>query len=60
MGLTRVAEAPGALDGRLFRAVGVVDRPDLADGAPAQVVRAAALVGERVVREGEVLINRRP
>ena len=60
MGLTRVAEPPVTLDGRLFRAVGIVERPDLADGAPAQVVRAMILAGERVVREGEVLINRRP
>lgn len=59
-GLTRIAEPPLPMDGRLFRVVGIVQRHDLADGAPAQVVRAAALAGERVVREGEVLINRRP
>ena len=60
MGLTRLAEPPVMLDGRLFRVVGVVERPDLADGAAAQVVRAAAVAGEQVLREGEVLINRRP
>jgi len=59
-GLTRIATPPAELDGRLFRAVGVVERHDLADGAPAHVVRAAALAGDRVVREGEVLVNRRP
>ncbi len=59
-GLTRIAKPPAELDGRLFRAVGVVERHDLADGAPAHVVRAAALAGDRVVREGEVLVNRRP
>ncbi len=58
-GLARIAKTPAALDGRLFRVVGVVERHDLADGAPARVVRAAALSGDRVVREGEVLVNRR-
>ena len=58
-GLTRVATPSAVLDGRLFRVVGVVERQDLADGTPAQVVRAAALAGGRVIREGEVLINRR-
>ena len=58
-GLTRIAKPPAALDGKVFRVVGVVERHDLADGTPAQVVRAAALAGDRVVREGEVLVNRR-
>jgi len=59
-GLARRALATEPLDGRLFRVVGTVERLDLPDGAPAQVVRAAALAGDRVVREGEVLVNRRP
>jgi len=58
-GVSRRAEATEPLDGRLFRVVGTVELPDLPDGVPAQVVRAAALSSGRVVREGEVLINRR-
>ncbi|HTP27817.1 MAG TPA: nucleotide exchange factor GrpE, partial [Anaeromyxobacteraceae bacterium] len=58
-GLTRIAKPPSVLDGRIFRVVGVVERHDLADGTPAQVVRAAALAGDRLIREGEVLVNRR-
>ena len=59
-GLSRHAVAGEPLDGKLFRVVGTVERADMPDGAPAQVVRAAALAGGRVVREGEILINRRP
>jgi hypothetical protein len=58
-GLARYAAATEPLDGRLFRIVGTVDRADLHDGAPVQVVRAAAIAGDRVIREGEIIINRR-
>lgn len=57
-GITRLAKAEGPLDGRVFRVVGTVDRPDLPAGTPAEVVRAAVLSGDRVLREGEVLVNR--
>lgn len=59
-GLRRHAIAHDPLDGKLFRVVGTVERVDLPEGAPAEVVRAAALAGEHLVREGEVLVNRRP
>ncbi len=59
-GVARRAQVSEPIDGKLFRVVGTVERSDLPDGAPAQVVRAAALAGDRVVREGEVLVNRRP
>lgn len=60
LGVARRASATEPLDGKLFRVVGTVQRPDLPDGAPAQVVRAAAFLGDRLLREGEVLVNRRP
>ncbi len=59
-GLSRRAAAPEPLDGKLFRVVGTVERTDLPDGAPVAVVRAAALAGDRIVREGEILVSRRP
>jgi len=58
-GLARRPAASEPLDGKLFRVVGTIERPDLPNGAPAQVVRAAVSMGERVIREGEVLVNRR-
>lgn len=58
-GVTRLSQASSPLDGRTFRVVGTVQRPDLAEGEPALVVRAAARRGDRLVREGEVLVNRR-
>jgi hypothetical protein len=60
LGVARRASATEPLDGKLFRVVGTVQRPDLPDGAPTQVVRAAAFLGGRLLREGEVLVNRRP
>jgi molecular chaperone GrpE (heat shock protein) len=59
-GLSRRAAASAPLDGKVFRVVGTVERTDLPDGSPVEVVRAAALAGDRLVREGEVLVNRRP
>jgi molecular chaperone GrpE (heat shock protein) len=58
-GLVRVSAPARLTDGKLFRVVGTEQLPDLADGAIARLVRAAVLDGERVVREGEVTINRR-
>lgn len=58
-GLSRRVVATMPLDGKVFRVVGTVQREDLPDGALAQVVRAAVVAGDRVVREGEILINRR-
>lgn len=56
--LTRLVVADEPLDGRVFRVIGTLDRPDLPAGTPVEVVRAAVLSGDRVVREGEVLVNR--
>lgn len=46
-------------DGRLFRVVGAHEAPGLPEGVVSRVVRAAVVRGDRVIREGEVLTNRR-
>lgn len=46
-------------DGRLFRVVGAHEEPSLPDGVVSRVVRAAVVSGDRIIREGEVLTNRR-
>jgi molecular chaperone GrpE (heat shock protein) len=58
-GLVRVGAPERLGDGKLFRVVGTERVPDLADGAIARLVRSAVLEGDRVVREGEVIVNRR-
>ncbi len=57
--LVRIAELTAPIDGRLFRVVGSEQLAELPDGAPVRVVRAAVRRGDRVVREGEVIVNRR-
>jgi len=57
--LVRLAEPTTPIDGRLFRVVGAEHVSELPDGAPVRVVRAAVRRGDRVVREGEVIVNRR-
>jgi molecular chaperone GrpE (heat shock protein) len=57
--LCRVGAPGNPIDGRLFRVSGTVDLPGLPHGAIAQVVRAAVVRGHALVREGEVLANRR-
>lgn len=57
--MSRVVPVGDRPDGRLFRVVGTLEQPDLPEGVVARVVRAAIVRGDRVVREGEVLINRR-
>ncbi len=59
-GLTRLAPVGHPPDGRLFRVVGTQANPRLPEGVIAQVVRAAVLQGERVVREGEAITVRNP
>ncbi len=56
----RLAPLGGSPDPERFRIVGNAADPLLPDGVVARVVRAAALQGERLIREGEVLTNRRP
>jgi molecular chaperone GrpE (heat shock protein) len=58
-GLARLGVPERLDDGRRFRVVGTEDLPDRPDGVVVRLVRAAVLDGERVVREGEVTINRR-
>jgi molecular chaperone GrpE (heat shock protein) len=57
--MVRVGARGMPLDGRVFRVVGTDDQPDLPEGVIARVVRAAVLRGDRVVREGQVITNRR-
>jgi molecular chaperone GrpE (heat shock protein) len=57
--ISRKRPVGSAPDGRLFRVVGTEEAPAVAEGAVARVVRAAVLRGTRVLREGEVIINRR-
>jgi molecular chaperone GrpE (heat shock protein) len=57
-GLTRLAPLGHPPDGRLFRVVGTQPHSHLPEGAIARVVRAAALRGEQLVREGEVITVR--
>jgi GrpE protein len=57
-GITRLASIGHIPDGRLFRIVGTQPHPSFAEGAIALVVRAAALRGERLIREGEAIIVR--
>lgn len=58
-GVRRFAAVGVQPDGRLFRVVGAADYNDLPEGAVVRVVRAAALVGDQVLREGEVVVARR-
>jgi molecular chaperone GrpE (heat shock protein) len=56
--IERVCTSGLPVSGKLFRVVGTDDRPDLPAGAVTRVVRAAAVSGGRVVREGEVFVNK--
>jgi molecular chaperone GrpE (heat shock protein) len=56
-GIARHGVAGAPLDGRLWRVVGSEPRRDLPAGVVARVVRAAATRGERVIREGEVIVS---
>lgn len=58
-GLERHAPLGAAPDGRLFQIVGTEEDEDLPEGAVTRVVRAAVTRGDRVLREGQVLTNRR-
>lgn len=56
-GISRVSPDGRPPDGRCFRVVGTLARPDLAEGTVARTIRAAVLQGERLLREGEVLVS---
>jgi molecular chaperone GrpE (heat shock protein) len=57
--IERVGERGTPVDARVLRVVGTEDHPDLPEGVVTRVVRAAALARGRLVREGEVFVNRR-
>lgn len=57
--LERRAPRGSLPDGRLFRVVGIEMADDLPEGVISRVVRAAVLRGDQLIREGEVLTNRR-
>lgn len=57
--IQRLDEVNGPPDGRLFKVVGTQSREDCADGAVVRLVHAAATQGSQILREGEVIINRR-
>lgn len=52
--------APGEpVDPKVVRVVGTDDRPDWPDGVVTRVLRAGAVARGRLVREGEVFVNKR-
>jgi molecular chaperone GrpE (heat shock protein) len=57
--LARVAPVGVKPDGARFRVVGTEEDASLPEGAVVRVVRAAIVSGDKVVREGEVTVNRR-
>lgn len=58
-GLLRYGEVGQPADGARFRIVGTEDLSDLAEGVVTRLVRHAAMRGPLLIREGEVLVNRR-
>lgn len=58
-GLTRHSDRHQSPDGRRFRVVGTEEDHNLPDGVVTRVVRAAVTRGDKLVREGAVLTNRR-
>ncbi len=58
-GLVRLTPLHAPPDGTQVRIVGTEEQPDLPEGVVTRVVRAAVKRGDQLVREGEVLTNRR-
>jgi molecular chaperone GrpE (heat shock protein) len=58
-GLSRVDQTNGTLDGKIFRIVAVDERLGPPDSVITRVVRAAVLRGDELIREGELIVNRR-
>lgn len=58
-GLSRIHQTNGTPDGKLFRIVAVDDRLGSPESVITRVVRAAVLRGDKLIREGELIINRR-
>ncbi len=56
--IERRGEVGGSVDGRIFRVIGTEPHPSLAEGRIARVVRAAALLDGKVLREGEVFSSK--
>ncbi|MDP2340271.1 MAG: nucleotide exchange factor GrpE [Deltaproteobacteria bacterium] len=59
-GVARVGAVGAAPDPRLFRVVGTESSDEREAGVITRVVRAAVLSGDKLVREGEVLIAAKP
>lgn len=59
MGIERRAQPGGAVNPQLFRVVGVEASEEVEDGMVTRVIRAAVVRGDRLIREGEVLVGRR-
>jgi molecular chaperone GrpE (heat shock protein) len=57
--LSRLAPLGTRPDGARFRVVGTEEHAAYPEGAIVRVVRAAIVSGDSLVREGEVLVNRR-
>jgi len=57
-GITRLGRAEGPVDGRRFRVVGTEDCEGVPPRSVVRVVRAAALRGSELIREGEVVVAR--
>jgi len=58
-GIARQGEIGLPVDGRCFRIVGTEEVPEWPEGVVTRLVRHAATRGTELLREGEVLINRR-
>ncbi len=59
LGIAHVGRTGEEADARVLRVVDVVEREDLADGVIVSVVRPGFVRGSRVLREGDVVVNRR-
>ncbi|MEM9454223.1 MAG: nucleotide exchange factor GrpE [Myxococcota bacterium] len=59
MGIDRRARIGVPVDPKLFRVVGVEHSPSVKDAVVIRVVRAAALRGTSVIREGEVIVSKK-
>lgn len=59
--ITRSSPSEGApVDGSLFRVSGTQESEAVPDGTIIRVVRAAAVQHQKLIREGEVIVARRP
>jgi len=57
-GISRINQTDGAPNGKLFRIVAVDGGLGPSDSLTTRVVRAAVLRGDKLMREGELIVNR--